>query len=377
VAVGVPVAAMIILLSVFNGFEGLVRGMFNDFDPDLMVTPVEGKVFTRELLPRERLMAVEGVAQVSAVLEDNVLFEYRGRQFMGTARGVDSLYADVVPIGKMVVAGEYDLHFGDLPQAVVGRGLGYALGVSLALSEPLSAIVPRRGVEFSPLLPLEGYRRLKSYPSGVFALDMATDGQYAIVPIEFTQELLDYPGMVSALVIRTTEGADPVRVREAVAREMGPEFEVRTRYQQKASLYKIMSYEKWGIFLIIFLVMVIASFSLVGSLAMLIIDKRGDMRTMVAMGMPVGTVRSIFVREGMLISLIGGACGLAFGLLLCWAQIEFGLISIPADSFLVTAYPVAVKAWDVALVAAVFIAVNYIIAKFTAAGMIPKSNIRL
>lgn len=377
VAAGVPVAAMIILLSVFNGFEGLVKGMYNDFDPDLMVTAAKGKVFDADAVSRERLFAVGGIEEVSHILEDNVLFEYRGKQSVGMARGVDSFYRHVIPMEKMIVAGDYELWFGDMMQAVIGRGIAYSLGISVALPEALHAVAPRRGADFGSLLPLDGYRNAKAFPAGVFALDAESDGKYVVVPIEFTRELLDYDGKASAVLVRTVSGVDENRAREALAKELGPDFEVKTRFQQKASLYKIMSYEKWGIFLIILMVMIIASFSLVGSLAMLIIDKRPDMRTMISMGAGVDMVRSVFLKEGMLISMIGGAAGLAFGLLVCWAQTTFGIIRIPAESFLVNTYPVVVKAADVMIVAVAFIAVNYIIAKFTTVKMIPKSIIRL
>lgn len=375
-AVGVPVAAMVILLSVFNGFEGLVRGMFRDFDPDIAIVASEGKIFDSGGLGRERLLAVPGVEEVSMVLEDNALLEYRGRQFIATVRGVDSLYGSVVPIESMVVEGEYRPWFGDMMQVLVGQGVAYNLGLRTALYDPVKVYVPRRG-SFSTLLPIDFYREKEIFPSGIFALDAETDTKYVLTPIEFTRALFDYPDKVSAIAVKTTPGADPDKVAASLREELGGGFKVLTRYQQKASLYQIMTYEKWGIFVIILMVLVIASFSIIGSLVMLIIDKRADMRTIISMGGSVGFLRGIFVREGMMVSLLGAGGGMVFGLLLCWLQATFGMVKIPADTFLIDAYPVVVKALDLAAVAVCFTLVCFIITKFTVVRMIPRSDIRI
>lgn len=371
-AVGVPVAAMVILLSVFNGFEGLVRTMYGEFDPDIAVTATMGKTFAADSCVRERLMGLDAVQGVSYVLEENGLLEYRGRQFIGMIRGVDSLYTDVVPIADMIVAGKFELQFGDMQQMVVGQGIAYNLGVKTELYDPITVYTPRRG-SFSSLLPVDGYARQNIFPAGIYALDAETDSRYVITPIEFTQELFDYPGRVSSAMVRLKSGTDPDAAREQIAASLGDDYTVLTRYQQKASLYKIMKYEKWGIFFIILLVLVIASFSVIGSLVMLIIDKRSDIRTIRTLGGSVKFVRKIFVAEGMMISLIGAVGGMIVGLIFCWVQIEFGLVKIPAQTFLIDSYPVVVKVSDMVGVVVTFISVNYIITKFTVVKMISKA----
>lgn len=378
-AVGIPVAAMVILLSVFNGFEGLVKSMYNDFDPDIAVMPAEGRVFGEDTgrVNREMLLAVEGAAAVSEVLEDNALLEYRGRQHIGTVRGVDDNFLDIVPMDGMIVDGEFDLKFGDMMQAVVGQGMAYHLGVRTALLDPIKILVPRRGAGFSSLLPVDAYRQERIFPAGIFALDAETDGKYTIVPIEFARRLFDYPDGVSTYMVKTAPGYDPVKVRSAIVSLAGDEAVVLTRYQQKASFYRIMKYEKWGIFAIALMVLIIASFSIIGCLVMIMIDKEGDTRTLINMGMPVRSARKVFLTQGMLIALTGGAGGLVLGILICLLQSSFGIIKIPADTFLVDSYPVVLKAVDVVVVAASFIAVSYIIAKFTVAKMLPDSKIRI
>lgn len=363
VAVGTPVAAMIVLLSVFNGFEGLVSDMYGEFDAEIAVRPTQGKTLDADIT-RERLLRTDGVEQVAMTLEGEVLLSYRGRQREAALLGVDSLYDHIVPIDSMVVAGEWRLRFGELQQAVVGAGVAYDLNINVALYDPVELFVPRRG-SFSTFIPVDAYRTGRLYPAGVFALDAATDGRYVLAPLAAVQELLDYPGGVSQAMIKTT--GDPAEVQKTLRRELGSDVQVLTRYEQKASLYAVMKAEKWGIFLIILLVMVIASFAIVGSLVMLVIDKQADLQTLRALGGDRRFLRSIFVREGMMIAGLGAGAGLAVGLAVCWAQQTFALIKIPARTFLVEAYPVVVRPLDIALVAVSFLAVNYIITKFTVA----------
>lgn len=376
VAIGVPVAAMVILLSVFNGFEGLVKGLYKDFDPDIVLKPASGKVFAVDSLPRDMVSEVEGVECVSYVLEDNVLAEYAGRQFIVNLRGVDSLFERVIPIEGMVVSGEWKPIHGQMEQALVGRGVAYNLGLRETVLFPLRFMVPRRG-NFSTLLPVDAYRERSLFASGIFALDLETDGSYVIVPIGFARSLFDYPDMASAVMVKTAPWADTDMVKAELAASVGPGYGIFTRYEQKEGLYRLMKFEKWGIFFIALLVLIIASFSMVGSLVMLIIDKRQGIRTLMTMGAGVGFVRGVFVREGMMISTAGAVGGLLLGLGVCAAQIHWGLLKMPASSFLVEDYPVAVEFTDLLWIAAVFSLVNFFIAKFAAWRMIPRSELRL
>ncbi len=375
-AVSVPVAAMVILLSVFNGLEGMVRQMYTEFDPDVMVSPSHGKTFAADSALSARLRSVDGVAAFSYLIEENAMVEYRGGQYIATLRGVDSLYGSVVPMEKMMVDGDFSLHFGEIEQAVVGRGMAYSLGIGTTGYDYLNVYAPRRG-SFNPILPMDAYRTDRLLPASIFALDAETDSKYLIAPLDFARRLFDYPGQATGIAVRLTPGADPDRSAAKIAAELGDDFRALTRYQQKASLYRIMQYEKWGIFMICALVMVIASFSLIGSLVMLIIDKRGDVRTLLTLGATVRTVRAIFTREGMLLASAGAAAGLAVGVGFCLLQQRYGLITIPADTFLTDTYPVILRPGDLLAVAAAFIVTAAVIVRSTVAGMIPKSMIRL
>lgn len=372
-AVAIPVAAMVVLLSVFNGFDGLVRAMYSEFDPDIAITAARGKIFDADSVSRDGLLATAGVEAVSYVLEDNALLEYRGRQSVAAVRGVDSMFSRVVRIEPLMVDGTYGLMFGDIEQAVTGRGLAYALGIHNTLYDPIYAYTLKRN-SFSTLLPLDGYNRERIAPRGSFMLDAETDSKYMIVPIAFARRLFDYEGKVSHIMVRCTPGADPAKVRKALADKLGTGFKVLTRYEQKASVYRMMRYEKWGLYLITLLVLVVASFSIVGSLVMLVIEKQDDISTLRAMGADARFVRGIFTREGMAINLLGAAAGLVLGVATCLLQQELGLVKLPASTFLVESYPVELKAPDIAVAVASFVTVGYVITKITVSSMIPKNT---
>ncbi|MDO5384209.1 MAG: ABC transporter permease [Rikenellaceae bacterium] len=373
-SVAIPVMAMVILLSVFNGFEGLIKSMYRSFDPDIRITPVRGKVFPIDSLPRERFLAIDGVRDAAYALEDNAVFEYRDRQAFGTMCGVDSLYRQVVPLDSLRTEGVFQLQFGDFPEAYVGQGMAYALGIRVNLNSPISVYVPRRG-RVSPLLPYSFYKKQNIFPSGVFALEAEVDGKYVIVPLHFAQELLDYPGQASSVAIRLEADASPQRVQQQIGQWLGDDYKIQSRYQQKESFYRIMMYEKWGIYFIILLVLVIASFSLIGSLVMLIIEKRKDSQTLVTMGADTKLLRKIFVAEGMLIYLIGAGGGLLLGVALALAQQHFGFLKLSGETFLIDAYPVEVHPSDLAWVIVTFVTVSYLISVLTVRAMIPKKEI--
>ncbi len=375
-AVGIPVAAMIILLSVFNGFGSIVKQIYDYADADITVKPAKGKVFPVDSLDRVGLLAVDGVEGVSFVMEENVLVDYRGQRQLAVLRGVDDNYTDVIPMQDLMATGDYELLFGEREQTVVGRGLAASLGVRTNFYNPIMVYTPRRGA-VSSLLPASALKSGRLVPAGIFALEQNVDSELLICRLEFAQRLLSYPGRATAAEIKVCKGADVESVMAACERVAGEEFSLQTRYQKNAAIYRIMKYEKWGVFLIVFLVMIIASFSIVGALVMLIIDKRDNIRTLVTMGADVGLLRRIFRCEGMLISLSGAAVGMVLGVAVCLLQQHFGWVKINAQTFLVDAYPVVLQAGDVLGVAAAVIAVNYIITTFTVAKMVPRSTVTL
>lgn len=375
-AVAIPVAAMVILLSVFNGFDSLVKGMYTAFDPDLLVLPAKGKVLDAAEFEAREPGGMPGVGAYSHILEESVMLEYRGRQTLATLRGVDPAYEHVVPIRSLMAMGEYRLSDGDVQQAVLGQGLAYNLTLRVNFNDPLRVYAPTRG-QFSPMLPLAGLSGGTLVPGGVFALDADTDNSFVISSIDFARELLNYEGRSSGVAIKLAQGLKPESAKPKVQEHLGGGYDVKTRYEQKASMYKILKYEKWGIFFIIFLVLVIASFSIVGSLVMLIIDKRPDIDILITMGGDIPFVRRIFTDEGMLIGVAGTVTGIVIGMLVCLLQQRFGFVKLGGQTFLVDAYPVVMRWEDIAVITAATVAVNWIITKLTVSRMIPGSDIRL
>ncbi len=369
VAVAMPVAAMIVLLSVFNGFETLVRTMGSAFDADLTVEPAEGQTFHAAELDTAALARTAGIEAFSYVLEQGALLERNGRQAAATVRGADDRYAEVFPIAAAVSAGEYRVRLGDLDRLVVGRAMAQGLGIRSLADADIDLYGLRRG-SFSTLLPFESYTKRTAPAAGVYTLDLDTEQRYVLTSLRLAQELFTRPGRASALLIRTGTGADPAQVGKRVSEIAGDRFRVSTRAERNASFYAIMKYEKWGIFFISLLVLVIASFSVVGALAMLITDKRDDIRTLRALGAGTPLVRSLFRWEGWYVAGLGAAAGVVLGVGAALVQQHFGLIEIPADSFLTKSYPVEFRAADLGAVLAAFAAVAAAVTHLTVHSMI-------
>lgn len=369
VAIAMPVAAMIILLSVFNGFERLVRMNGSAFEADLTVEPVRGQTFRIGQLDTAALSHVAGIAARSFVLEQGVLIERDGRTVTTTVRGVDADYAALFPIAEAVQRGEYRVQRGDLEWLVVGRAAAQELGIRSLADAEVSLYALRRS-SFSTLLPMEAYTRRRVPVAGIYTLDLDTEQRYVLTSLRLAQGLFAWPDRASALLLRVEAGADVAHVRDAVARAVGGEFRVETHAERNAAFYAVMKYEKWGIFFIALLVLIIASFSIVGALAMLITDKREDIATLRALGAPVSEVRRLFGWEGAYVCGLGAAIGAVIGLGAVLLQQHFGLIEIPADSFLTKSYPVELRMGDLLSVAVSVAVVAAVVTRITVRNMI-------
>lgn len=372
-AVAIPVAAMVILLSVFNGFEALVKSMYSAFDAELTLTPRRGQTFSVTDLDTAALRRIPGVGALSLTLEQSVLLEHGGRQATATLRGVDDSYGEVFDLSDAVVTGQWRVRLGDLERLVIGQSMAWMLGIRSLADADVTMYAVRRG-SFSTLLPMDNYTRRTEPVGGVYVLDLDTERTYVLTSLRLAQSLFETPDRVSAVQIRLTPGASPERTREAVAASAGDGFQVRTRDELRASFYRIMTYEKWGIFFIALLVLVVASFSVVGALSMLIVEKRGDVETLRALGADTDLIRSIFRTEGLLICGLGGVIGLVVGVTLSLLQQHLGLIEIPAESFLTKSYPVEFRLTDLVAVAAAFAVVAALLANVTVRSMIKKTT---
>lgn len=371
VAVAMPVAAMIILLSVFNGFESLVRSMCSSFDAPLTITLRRGQTFDTGAVDTTAISRISGVRGLSFVLEQSALLEHQGRQSTATVRGVDDAYEQVLPVGDAVSVGTPEVRLGDLDNLLIGQSMAYMLGIRSLADADVAVYAVRRG-SFSSLLPIENYTRRTLPVEGVFSLDLETERQYVLSSLRFAQELFGYPGKATSLLVGVAD-ADAGRLREEVRQIVGEDFRVQTREELRASFYRIMTYEKWGIFFISLLVLVVASFSVVGALSMLIVDKRADIVTLRALGADRGLLRAIFRSEGLLICALGAAVGVVLGVGASLAQQYLGLIEIPAETFLTKSYPVEFRFTDLLAVVASFAGVAVLLSNLTVCSMIKES----
>ena len=352
--IAIGCAALVIILSVYNGFDGVVRDLNDAATADVLVTPVRGKVF----VPDERFDAFREDPRVKAVcgvLEESVFVQYGDRNKVVVARGVDSLYKQVTALRDHLVEGDFSLTFGDLNQVVLGRLVAMELGVRTTFLQPLTAWFPSRTRQVDLLNPLASLRQEKLHPAGIVSLEQNFDQKYLFMPLPALRELLEYQDEVSAVEIYLTpQGLDRkgMASREVLSQlkaSLGDAFLVRDRQQQNTTLYKLLIYEKVAIYLILLFVMLIISFNIYGSLSMLIIEKRDDIATLQAMGADDALVGRIFVREGWMISLLGIAVGVGIGLLVCLLQQHYGFVKMPGN-FVVDAYPVVVQPLDIVLV---------------------------
>lgn len=380
VALGVAVAAMVVLMSVVNGFNSLLNTIHDTTEADLVITPAKGATFPTEELPRGVVESVEGVAACSYYLEESVMAEYDGRQMPATLRGVDEHYTQVVPLADsgMVWYGGWQLVHGERRKAVVGFDLDnlFADGYSVrnaALHGKLSVHALRRE-NISSLLPISAIRTVEVGHAGTLS-DAATElTGHLFVSLDVAEELLSATGRASAVAIRLIPGAKMARVQKELQRAVGEGFVVENRYQRNEVLYKAMRVEKVAIFTILQLVTLIAAVSVIGSLVMLVIEKRNDTATLYAIGARHSFVREVFTLEGVLIGLRGAFWGMIGGLAVCFAQMRWGLVKMPGSTFLVENYPVEVRWGDVVVIMMAVLAVNYVITKLTVRRMVPKIN---
>ena len=364
IGMAVGTAALIIILSVYNGFDSLIRSMMSNVEPDLLITPATGKTFVPDDSTFDWIYDQPSVKNMCCVLEEQVFISYDGKQSLARAKGVDWVYEEESPLKDHMRDGEFKLHRGDVSLAAVGAGLAYELGISPRFLSPVEIYFPTRTGRISLANPAASIESVRVYPSGLFSVNNDVDAELLIVPIEKMQELLEYEDEVSAVEIRLTEDSpkdELKRLQKEIGARLGPGFRVKDRFQQNESLYKMMKYEKAAIFMILIFVIIIIAFNIFGSLTMLIIEKKEDIRTLRSMGAPDSLIRKIFVLEGWFISLAGLAGGLVIGVGFAALQQAFSIIKMPGH-FVVQAYPIILSWSDILLTAVGVAAIGYLIA---------------
>jgi lipoprotein-releasing system permease protein len=363
--VTVGTMALVIVLSVFNGFDSVVKSLFNSFDPDLKISAVEGKTFSSDPALNQSIRSLPGVLALSEVLEENVLLLYGDKQHIATIKGVDESFQKVSGLDSMIYDGTMKLKDENRFYAVVGQGVAYSLRVGLNFINPLFVYTIDRTAMVNMSQPEESIRRDFIFPSGIFAIEQEYDSRYVVCPIEFVRKLLSYPGENTFLEVKLDPAFPADQVQKEIEDLVGDGYQVKNRQQQNELFYRVMKSEKWAIFLILTFILIIASFNIIGSLSMLIIDKKQDIVTLRNMGANYKLISRIFLAEGWLISLIGSVIGIALGTSFSWIQQRFGIIKLSGSgTFVIDAYPVQIEAPDIFLVWLTVLVIGWLAARY-------------
>lgn len=352
---GVMIAtiALVCSLSVFNGFTDMVDTFFSQFDPELKITPRTGKAFDPNTEEMQQVRQLPEVAVFGEVVQDNALVRFNERQIVATVKGVSDDYNRLTGIDSTIIDGTFRLREDVVDYATVGAGVAYSLGARAGFVSSLEFYAPKRNVKVNMANPSTSFNKEYSQIGAVFRIDQPVyDDNYVIVSLPLARDLFSYETEVTSVELRLKDGADLKQVQEKIISILGPDFRVEDQYQQQAASFKMVKVEKWMTFLIVCFILIIAVFNIVGSLAMLMIEKKADVRTLRNMGADDRLISRIFLFEGWMISGFGALIGIVLGVVLCILQQELGLLKLgqTAGAFVIDAYPVRVKFSDIFMV---------------------------
>lgn len=367
-AMATPVAAMVILLSVFNGLEGMVRTLYRAVDADIAIRAAEGTVFDAAAVDTAAIRAAEGVETLSLVLEQGAMAEVGDRRTIVRLRGVERTYEDVVPVAQTIYGGTFAVGVDDSRSVVLGHRTAQELGMSRQAAGDMVTLYAINRARFSSLLPVGGYTRRTLPVAGFYSID-DENGDVAYVALDVAQDMFNYEGRASSVAVKLSAGADADAVAERLQRIAGEGMEVLTR-ERSNSIYRLMALEKWGVFAVALIVLVVASLTVVGTIVMIMIDKRDDAATLRMMGANRATVRDIFVGEGHLLAGVSLVLGVAAGVALTLLQQTVGLVRLQTATLMVDIYPVELHAADVLLTAAAYIVVAHVVTRLTVGAML-------
>ena len=365
VGVAVATMALVVTLSVFNGFHDLVASLFTAFDPQLEVRPATGKTIAADDPVLTEIKQLEAVEVATECVEDQALAIYHGRQAMVTVKGVEDNFDSLTHIREILLGdGEFELHAADMHYGIPGIRLAEILGTGYRYDEPMQIFAPRREGQLDMTDPESGFERDELYSPGVLfsVMQAKYDKGYILTSIGFARRIFDQQGMVSSLELRLKPGSDFEAVKKNIKKLAGDRFTVKDRFEQQDDTFKIMKIEKFIAYIFLTFILMVACFNIIGSISMLIIDKKDDVVTLRNLGASDRQITQIFLFEGRMISAIGAVIGILLGLLLCWIQQTFEVIKLgsQAGSFIVPAYPVSVHPWDVVLVFVTVMAVGFL-----------------
>lgn len=370
--------AMVVVLSVFNGFGGIVEGMFSAFDPELKITVREGKVFDYDNPLFEEALQVEGIQMISESLEENALFSFDGQQVPVLMKGVSDEFNNMTEMEKLMVDGTFKLREDVVDYTTLGAGLAVSLGARPGFINPIEIYAPKRDVRVNLANPAAAFTTGYVQIGGVFSLNTPKyDENMAIMPISKVRELLNYTNEVTSLEVKLTPGASLKKVKRQIKNILGEDFLVEDRYEQQRESYRMLQVEKWVTFLILAFILLIAVFNVVGSLSMLIVEKREDINSLRNMGASNNLISRIFLNEGWLITFSGIIAGIATGLVLCLLQQHFGFIRLSdiPGAYIIDAYPVIVKFIDIIVIFAVVSIIGLVTVLYPVNNLRKKLNI--
>ena len=354
--VTIGTAALILVLSVFNGFEDLILSMYNSFDPHLKITSAEGKVFNPDKV--QSVLDNDAIEKSSFVLEEKVLLKYQEKEYIATVKGVDENYLTLTNFDSLLVDGEYLNKYENTNIAIIGRGVAYYLSMGVGnMFEQLQVYVPNRNSK-TLLNPTTAFKQGNVLPIGIFGIQAEIDEKFIITPLAFIQNLADRENEISAVEIKLKNADEMLAIQKELQKELGDIFIVQNRLEQQDFLYKILNTEKLAVFLILAFIMIIATFNIIGALSMLMLDKKKDIQTFRSLGATRNEVQQIFFNKSVLTIIAGTVIGLLVGLGLAFLQQTFGFIGMGNGSFVVDAYPVAIKLNDVLLVSTTVILIG-------------------
>ncbi|MDB5282780.1 MAG: hypothetical protein JWO06_1855 [Bacteroidota bacterium] len=361
--------ALIVVLSVFNGFEGLVLSLYNSFYPDIEITAAKGKSFEENKDMMQKILKLDGVMALSRVLEENAYFEYGENAQLGTVKGVDEHYNDVTAVNHFVRSGNFLLKDSSYNYAVIGANIGMPLNINVEHpTEPLRITVPRKGVK-TAFVPEDEFNTLPAIPAGIFSIQQEFDSRYVFVSLPLARELTGSDSRVSGYEIKIKDGANLDKAKKQISELVGKDFTVKNRYEQKAETYRIMLIERWVTTAILAFIILIISFNIIGSLSMLVLEKSKDISILKAMGANAAVVRRIYLLNGVLSSLIGAVSGMAAGYLLCLLQMKYHFLKLSGgsdSSFVIDYYPVELRLIDPLITISIIASVSFVAAYFPA-----------
>lgn len=346
IGIAIGTTALVVVMAVYNGFEDIVKQIYSASEADLVVVPLESKFFSPDADVFNQLTNDSRISSVSEIVEETVFAVYDKHQSVAVIKGVDSLYESNSGIVAHLVEGDFDLKYGQIAQAVVGRSLAGEMQIRPRFLDPLEIYFPERGMDVSLINPMSSLRKEVLFPVGIVSLEQSFDKKYIFVPIETARNLVGLSDEVSSLEIRIVSPTDIPLIQKQYQKLFGSSFKVLNRYQQNETVYKMMTYEKIAIYVIFLFIIIVVSCNVFGSLTMLIIEKKHDIQTLKSIGASDKLIKRIFILEGWLITFWGTVVGLALGVILCFIQSYFGVIKMPGN-FVVSSYPVIVNISDV------------------------------